>query len=92
VGARAAQTTGVRVLEATVPRELVRRSRIAWTFAGTRRKKRSALAAHHSSVQGKGRSARLLRVMLALPVPVFGFFFGREWFVEPRRSGHCHQR
>jgi hypothetical protein len=26
---------------------------------------------------------RLARVMLALPVPVFGLFFGREWFVEP---------
>jgi len=45
--------------------------------------KRSALAAHHSYVHGKGRTARLARVMLALPVPVFGLFFGREWFSEP---------
>ena len=103
--------TGARVLETTLPRELV-----AWLFTPMRllrlvvrydlrairgsfsplsaithrvdvrryaAQKRSALAARHSSVQSKGRSARLFRVMLALPVPVFGFFFGREWFVEP---------
>jgi hypothetical protein len=46
--------------------------------------KRSALAAHCSGVQkGKGRAAGMHRAMLALPVPVFGLFFGREWFVEP---------
>lgn len=45
--------------------------------------KRAALAAHRSYVHGRGRSARLARVMLALPVPIFGLVFGREWFVEP---------
>jgi LmbE family N-acetylglucosaminyl deacetylase len=111
VGARAAQLTGVRVLEATVPRELV-----AWLFAPLRRlrlvvgygpgelragftprsaithrvdvrrfaaQKQSALAAHHSIVRGTGRSARLMRIMVALPAPVLGLFVGREWFAEP---------
>ena len=45
--------------------------------------KRAALAAHHAMWQGMSRAARLARVMLALPVPVFGLCFGREWFVEP---------
>jgi hypothetical protein len=45
--------------------------------------KRAALAAHRSYVRSTGRSARLARVMLALPVPLFGLLFGREWFVEP---------
>ena len=114
VGARAAQLTGVRVLEATLPRELA-----AWGFGparllrlvvrydpgdvrggfsprseithriGVRRyaaQKRAALAAHRSYTRSAGRSARLARVMLALPVPVFGLLFGREWFVEPGRA------
>src|SRR5215469_10626400 len=109
--ARAAEMTGVRVLEATVPRELV-----AWLFwplrllrlmvrydsreiragftprsaithrVNVRRfaaQKRAALAAHRSFARSSGRPARLARVMLALPVPVFGLLFGREWFVEP---------
>jgi hypothetical protein len=47
-------------------------------------RKRSALAAHCSGAQkGKGRAAGMHRAMLALPAPVFGLFFGREWFVEP---------
>jgi hypothetical protein len=47
-------------------------------------RKRSALAAHCSGAQKRrGRAARLHRAMIALPVPVFGLFFGREWFVEP---------
>jgi LmbE family N-acetylglucosaminyl deacetylase len=111
VGARAAQITGTRVLEATLPRELVarlfgpvrlaslavrydpreiRRSftpRSAIThrvdvrrYAG---RKRAALAAHRSYVRSGGRSARLARTMLALPVPVFALLSGREWFTEP---------
>jgi LmbE family N-acetylglucosaminyl deacetylase len=111
VGARAAEMTRVRVLEATLPREPV-----IWLFEAARvlrlvdrhdsreiqrgfsprsaithrvdvrrfaSRKRAALAAHRSFAASNGRSARLARVMLALPVPVFGLFFGREWFVEP---------
>jgi LmbE family N-acetylglucosaminyl deacetylase len=114
VGARAAQMTGVRVLEATLPRELVTwvsgparllrlvvrydpgeirggfspRSAITHRI-GVRRyaaQKRAALAAHRSYTQSGGRSARLARVMLALPVPAFGLLFGREWFAEPGRA------
>jgi LmbE family N-acetylglucosaminyl deacetylase len=44
--------------------------------------KRAALAAHRSQVCGRGRSARLQRVLVA-PVPVFGLVCGREWFAEP---------
>jgi LmbE family N-acetylglucosaminyl deacetylase len=111
VGARAAQLTGTRVLEATLPRELVsrlfgparlarlvvrydpgeiRRSftpRSAITHRVDVRRyaacKRAALAAYQSYARSGGRSARLARAMLALPVPVFGLCFGREWFAEP---------
>lgn len=114
VGARAAEITGIRVLEATLPRELVSavlgplrlmrlvvrygpresrgsfspRSAITHRFNVRRyaRQKRAALAAHRSFTGSRSRAARLARVMLALPVPVFAFLFGREWFVEPRRS------
>jgi LmbE family N-acetylglucosaminyl deacetylase len=111
VGARAAELTGTRVLEATAPRELA-----AWALGPMRllrlavrydprefrlgfsprssithrmdvRKhaaaKRAALAAHRSHWSSGGRSARLARVMIAMPTPVFGLLFGREWFVEP---------
>jgi len=114
VAARAAQMTGVRVLGATLPRELV-----AWVSGPVRvarlvvrhdpgeirrsfsprseithrvdvrryaARKRAALAAHRSFTRSRGRSARLARVMIALPVPVFGLLFGREWFVEPGRA------
>jgi LmbE family N-acetylglucosaminyl deacetylase len=47
------------------------------------RQKQAALAAHHSFVRSGGRSARLARVMVALPVPVFGLLLGLEWFAEP---------
>jgi LmbE family N-acetylglucosaminyl deacetylase len=50
------------------------------------RQKQAALAAHRSLQQAGGRTARLARVMVALPTPVFGLLFGREWFVEP---GHA---
>jgi LmbE family N-acetylglucosaminyl deacetylase len=111
VGARAAELTGVRVLEATGPRELV-----IWAYRlagavrlavrhpmrevrgyGTPRAaithrvnvrryaaaKQAALAAHVTPVNAKGRMARLFRLAVALPAPVFGVFFGREWFTEP---------
>jgi LmbE family N-acetylglucosaminyl deacetylase len=111
VGALAAQLTGVRVVHATVPRELVRllllpavllrlivrhdprsadrygtpRSAITHRVNVRRyaARKRSALAAHHSFLQGRGRSARLARALTALPVPLFGLVLGREWFAEP---------
>jgi LmbE family N-acetylglucosaminyl deacetylase len=112
VGARAAEVAGaVRVLEATVPRELMRTlflpvnalrlvvsyDKAAIRVAGSPRstithrldvrrfaaQKQAALAAHRSQVYGRGRSARLFRVVIALPAPVFGLMFGREWFVEP---------
>jgi LmbE family N-acetylglucosaminyl deacetylase len=111
VGARAAEITGVRVLEATLPRELITsvfgpmrllglvarddpnnipagftpRSAITHRVNVRRfaSQKRAALAEHRSFVRGSGRASRLARAMVALPVPVFGLLFGREWFAEP---------
>jgi LmbE family N-acetylglucosaminyl deacetylase len=111
VGARAADLTGARVLEATGPRGLVIKvvtglrvlrlvtgySRQDITAAGVPRpaithqvnvrpyaaQKQAALAAHWTPAHGKGRSARLFRLAVALPAPVFGLFAGREWFAEP---------
>ena len=112
VGARAAALCGVRVWEATLPRDLavpflalarllrmVGRYDVADIRAGftprpaithrvnVRRfaaQKRAALAAHQSFVRGRGgRDGRLTRAMVALPVPLFGLVFGREWFAEP---------
>jgi len=45
-------------------------------------RKQAALAAHRSQVNGRGRSGRLFRLLLALPSPVFGLICGREWFTE----------
>lgn len=111
VGAHAAELAGVRVLEATLPREpivrvftllravrLVRRydpAEIRASFtpsaAITHRidvrpfaaQKRAALAAHASQYRGKGRSARLFRLLVHLPTPLFALAFGREWFADP---------
>jgi LmbE family N-acetylglucosaminyl deacetylase len=111
VGAAAAELAGVRVLEATAPRELIvhgvrvlRGLGLVARFdltdaraAGTPRaaithrvnvrryaaKKQAALAAHHSPLNGTGRSARLFRLAIALPAPVFAVLAGREWFTEP---------
>lgn len=114
VGARAAALCGVRVWEATIPRELalpffgvmrllrvmgrydapVTRATFTPRSAITHRVnvrryaacKRAALAAHQSFVRASpGRARRLPRAMVALPVPVFGLLFGREWFAEPGR-------
>ncbi len=109
VGARAAELTGIRVLEATAPREYVRlvtsllrtlrlvvredeetqswftpRADITHRVNVRRyaRQKQAALAAHRSVVQGSGRLARLMRLLVALPVPVFGLVLGSEWFAE----------
>lgn len=110
VGARAAELTGVRVLEATAPREYIRlvlgalralrlvvrhdRAEIRTWFTPRAaithrvnvrryaRQKQAALGAHRSVVNGTGRLARLMRLLLALPAPVFGLVLGREWFAE----------
>ncbi|GLZ28295.1 GlcNAc-PI de-N-acetylase [Lentzea sp. NBRC 105346] len=87
VGARAAQLAGVtRVLEATMPRELVRsgytpRAQITHSFnvRGYARKKRAALAAHASQLH-RGRSGRIMRLIVRLPLPLFALLLGREWF------------
>jgi LmbE family N-acetylglucosaminyl deacetylase len=111
VGAHAAKLTGIRVLEATLPRELVRLAfrrarplrllvrydpeairvsftpRAAITHRVTvrryARQKQAAIAAHASFLRETSRTARLARLMVALPPPVFGLAFGYEWFVEP---------
>jgi LmbE family N-acetylglucosaminyl deacetylase len=111
VGARAAELAGVRVAEATVPRELVARlARLLLAFrlmtrhrldemrgygmpqsaithrVNVRRyaaQKRAALTAHRTAVSGKGRAARLYRVLSRSPLPIFRVVCGTEWFVEP---------
>src|SRR6185437_15021960 len=103
--------SGVRVLEATAPRELIARvARPLLLFrlltryrlgemreyglprsvithrVDVRRyaaQKRTALAAHRTPVSGRGRGARLLRVLLRSPLPVFRAVCGTEWFAEP---------
>jgi len=45
--------------------------------------KQAALAAHRTQVYGRGRARRLFRLLVRLPVPVFGLVAGREWFTEP---------
>jgi LmbE family N-acetylglucosaminyl deacetylase len=120
VGAVAAELTGVRVLEATLPRELagllsdplrllwhiVRRQRgeppTAYTPRAVithritvrqyARQKQAALAAHRSLARAGSRTALLARAVLALPVPVFGIFAGREWFVEPGAPSTTRER
>jgi LmbE family N-acetylglucosaminyl deacetylase len=111
VGASAAALTGVRVLEATAPRELMSRGftivrllrlvvrhnpaeiRTGFTPASAithrvgvyryARQKRDALMAHVTYTTSSGRSARLARLLLAAPTPVFALALGREWFAEP---------
>lgn len=111
VGARAAGLAGVRVVEATVPRELgVRIARpLRWLRLVTRHqldeirgygtprsmithrvdvrtyaaKKRAALAVHRTPVSGRGRGARMLRLLVRSPLPVFRIAMGTEWFAEP---------
>jgi LmbE family N-acetylglucosaminyl deacetylase len=111
VGARAAELTGVRVLEATGPRELVVQvlavlravrlvaghpSRDVQGYGTPRASithrvnvrryaavKQKALAAHVTPVNAEGRMSRLFRLALALPAPVFGLLWSREWFTDP---------
>ena len=111
VGARAAQLAGVRVVEATIPRELVARFARSLLLLGlvtrcrldemrgygmprsaithrvdVRRyaaQKRAALAAHRTPVSGRGRGARLFRLLVRLPLPIYKVACGTEWFAEP---------
>jgi LmbE family N-acetylglucosaminyl deacetylase len=111
VGASAAVLTGVRVLEATAPRELMSRAftavrllrlvvrhnpaeiRTGFTPRAAithrvpvyryARQKRNALMAHVAYTSSGGRSARLARMLLAAPTPVFALALGREWYAEP---------
>ncbi|ASU82563.1 PIG-L domain-containing protein [Nocardiopsis gilva YIM 90087] len=46
------------------------------------RQKQAALAAHRSEVNGIGGIALIMRVLVRLPVGVFGLLLGREWFVD----------
>ncbi len=45
--------------------------------------KQAALAAHRTQVYGRGRAGRLFRLLVRLPVPLFGLIAGREWYAEP---------
>jgi hypothetical protein len=45
--------------------------------------KQAALTAHSSQHSGSGRAARLMRLLIRLPVPAFGALLGYEWFAEP---------
>jgi LmbE family N-acetylglucosaminyl deacetylase len=121
VGARAAGLAGVRVVEATVPRELVARvARLLLIFRLVTRhrlremrgygmprsaithqvdvrrhaaQKRAALAAHRTPASGGARSARLFRLLVRSPLPVFRAVCGTEWFAEPGgRTGELAAR
>jgi LmbE family N-acetylglucosaminyl deacetylase len=111
VGAQAARLAGVRVVEATVPRETI--ARVAWLLRALRlvtrhrlgemrgygmpqslithrvdvrghaARKQAALAAHQTPASGSGRAARLFRLLVRLPLPVFRAVCGTEWFAEP---------
>ncbi|WP_309113548.1 PIG-L family deacetylase [Saccharothrix sp.] len=109
VGRRAAELTGVRLLEATMPRDAVlhiarvlKALRTPFRYEGLERafspskaithrfnvrrfarQKQAALAAHRSQVEGKGRLSAVMRLLVRLPTPVFGWLTGREWYVEP---------
>jgi len=111
VGALAGALSGVRVVEATVPRELVAQlarlllvlrlvtrhrleemrgygmPRSAITHRvdvrGYAAQKRAALAAHQTPLSGRGRSARLFRLLVRSPLPAFRAICGTEWFAEP---------
>lgn len=114
VARRAAELTGVRLLEATMPRDvvvrlvvLIRALRIPFRYdtgalraayspasaithrfdvRSFARRKQTALAAHRSQVDGRGRLAPVMRLLVRLPVPVFALFLGREWFVDVSRQ------
>ena len=116
VGARAAELTGIPVLEATVPRDLlVKGINLAAKFyrfppefdidsyrraysakeqithrIDVRRQipaKRASMRAHASQAAADGGADRTLAAFLRIPRPIYDLVFGREWYVDPRRSG-----
>jgi LmbE family N-acetylglucosaminyl deacetylase len=46
----------------------------------------AALAAHRSQLTRRSRSGRVFRLLVRLPLPVFGLLLGHEWFTEPGLS------
>jgi hypothetical protein len=44
---------------------------------------KQAALAHQTPVWGRGRSARLFRLLVRSPLPVFRAVCGTEWFAEP---------
>jgi LmbE family N-acetylglucosaminyl deacetylase len=50
--------------------------------------KQAALAAHRSQHSASGRAARLIRLLIRLPAPIFGALLGYEWFAEPGLDRH----
>jgi hypothetical protein len=36
-----------------------------------------------AQIYGRGRAGRLFRLLVRLPVPLFGLVAGREWYAEP---------
>ncbi len=50
--------------------------------------KQAALAAHGSQHSGSGRAARLIRLLIRLPIPAFGVLLGYEWYAEPGLDRH----
>jgi LmbE family N-acetylglucosaminyl deacetylase len=53
--------------------------------------KQAALAAHSSQYSGSSRAARLMHLLIRLPVPAFALLLGYEWFVEAA-PGRCPPR
>ncbi|WP_055535668.1 PIG-L deacetylase family protein [Streptomyces graminilatus] len=115
VGRLAADEAGVRrVLEATIPRDVVARvlKLVDWlrlpvrhdavtpgtaysvrsgithrvNVRGFARQKQTALAAHRSQLNGTGRLAPVMRVLVRLPAPLFGLLLGREWFIDTSQA------
>jgi LmbE family N-acetylglucosaminyl deacetylase len=68
-----------RAIKAGTPRSAITHRIDVRRFAA---RKQAALAAHRTQVYGQGRSARLFRLLVALPASIFGLICGREWFVE----------
>jgi hypothetical protein len=79
-----ALATRLGMTNTTFRRHFPRQAREISETRSSREPSAAALAAHSADIgNGMGRAAGLHRAMLALPMPVFGLLFGREWFVEP---------
>ncbi|WP_431898143.1 PIG-L deacetylase family protein [Nonomuraea sp. bgisy101] len=119
VGKLAAAKAGVpRLLEATLPRDIVARlmtvarvlrlplrydpDELSRAYSPRQaithridvrryaRQKQTAIAAHRSEVMGRGRLAPVMRILVRLPLPVFGWILGREWYAEPAAGAGGH--